>query len=83
MGLVGEIASRTKVGPHPEDGIRGPGGGHDDVGALSNAEGYDVGSVGLDRDEVVGHDCHIVAIDSEALNTFRSRINEPESVRFS
>lgn len=65
---------------HPETGARGLVGLDEDVGALTDTEGDDLGLVGADGDVVVGDDGHHVLVDGEALDAVRSRVHEAQAV---
>lgn len=77
MGLIGEIASRAEVGAHPvcrsgvSDAL------YNDIAALPDTKGYNVGGVRLDGHKVVGDDCHIVTVNGKALDTFGTAVDEP------
>ena len=77
MRLIGKIAIGAEIGAHPVGGRRRSHGLHNDIATLTDAEGHDIGSVRLDRHKVVGNDCHIVAVDGEALNTLSAAVDEP------
>ena len=77
VGLIGKIAIGAEIGAHPISGRRGSNALHNDIAALTDAEGHDVGGVRLDGHKVVGNDCHIVAIDGEALNAFSTAVDKP------
>lgn len=81
VGLVGVAADGGDVGAHPEGGGGALVGGYEDVGSLADAEGYDLGCVRFDWDEVVGDDGQVVSINAEALDTSRSSVDQPQSVR--
>lgn len=65
---------------HPEAGARGLIGLDENVGALSDTEGDDLGLVGADGDVVVGDDGHHVPVDGEALDAVGTRVHEAQAV---
>lgn len=76
VGLFGQGAGGAVVGAHPDRGVGGAGGFDDDVCSLADAQGDHVGGVGFYRDEVVGYDGHLQAIDGEALKAFGAGVDE-------
>lgn len=77
VGLIGQIAIRAEIGTHPVYGRGCSDGLHDDIAALTDTKRHDVGGVRLDGHKIVGNDCHVVAVDSEALNTFSAGVDKP------
>lgn len=76
MWLVGEAAIFADITPHPE-GIGGvPCAFDDDVCPLAHDKGDDIYLVGLDFDEVIGNDCHFVAVDRELLNSLCAAVDQ-------
>ena len=53
---------------------------HNDVGPLSNAKSDKLGGVGVDGDEIIGHDNHGVIVDGKSHYGFGGRIDEPEAM---
>lgn len=76
MGLVGSIAALAEVGAHPEGRVGRVVSGHDHIGTLSDPEGDYIGGVWLHRYEVVGHDGHVVAVNSKALYALSAAIDQ-------
>lgn len=52
----------------------------DDVGSLANAQGDDLGVIGLHLYKVICNDCHGVSINGEALNTFGTRVDKTQAM---
>ena len=77
VGLIGKIAMGAQVGAHPVGGRGRPNTLHNNVATLPDAKSHDVGRVRLDGHEVVGDDCHVVAVNGEALNTLSTTVDKP------
>ena len=74
---MGKIAIGAEIGAHPVGRGRCSNALYNDIAALTDAEGHDVGGIRPDGHKVVSNDCQIVAVDSEALYTFGTAVDEP------
>ena len=83
VGLVCQITVGAKIRSHPVSRAGLSDTGDDNITALTNPERNNVGSIRLNRDEIVCNNGHIVAINSKALDSFGTAVDEPESVLLS
>lgn len=80
VGLIRQRA-RGNVGTDPERRlgvacVRGD----QNVSTLANSKGDNLGGIRVNLNEVVGNDCHVVAIDREALDTFGATVDEAKTM---